>query len=218
MRLDFFRLMCAALVFVVAVSSANVVRAQTIWVGAKGGVPLIEPFVLTNASTTPNSYTFQTKRYTGGAYAQVNLPLNFAFEADALYKRLHYESNPFLFGSLHATTNARSWEFPLMVKRTFSVNSLRPYAGIGVSLRRSTGETNYSNSLLQSRAVPLELENPWSTGAVLSGGIDVALGKFHLQPEVHYTRWGRRGFVSGDGLFNSNLNSMDFLIGVAFGR
>jgi hypothetical protein len=219
MHLSFFGQTRLAIILVVLLSTAtNPALAQTIWVGAKGGVPLTEPFILTNDNAMVNSYTFQAKRYTGGPFVQLNLPLNFAFEADALYKRLHYESDPFLFGTLHASTSARSWEFPLIVKRTFPLRSLHAYGGIGVALRRSKGETDFSNSLLQSRDAPLELENPWSTGLALSGGIDVSRSKFHFQPEVRYTRWGTRSFVSGNGLFNSNLNSIDLLIGVAYGK
>src|SRR5262249_51906212 len=62
--------------------------------GAKGGVPIMDPFVLTNDNAIANNYTFETKRFIGGPFFQMNLPWHVGFEADALYRRLHYESNP----------------------------------------------------------------------------------------------------------------------------
>jgi opacity protein-like surface antigen len=185
--------------------------------GAKGGVPIVDPFVLTNDSAIANNYTFETKRFIGGPFFQLNLPLHIGFEADALYRRLHYESNPFLFNTLHASTDASSWEFPLMVRRALPVRYLHPYGGIGVSLAHVSGKTDFSNAVLQSRE-PLELAKTWNTGGVVAGGIDVRHGRFHYQPEIRYTRWATQTFVSGNGLFDSNLNSIDFLIGVAFGK
>jgi len=186
-------------------------------IGVKGGVPVMDPFVLTSDSTITNNYTFETKRFIGGPFFQLNLPLKVAFEVDALYRRLHYESDPFLFDTLHASTDATTWEFPLMVKRALPIRYLHPYGGIGVSFAHVNGKTNFSNTVLQSTE-PLELANTWNTGGLVVGGIDIRHGRFHYQPEIRYTRWAIRNFASENGLFNSNPNSIDFLIGVAFGR
>src|SRR5262249_55444627 len=147
---------CSLLSFTATVNP--LLAEESMLIGAKAGLPIMDPFVLSSDNAITNNYTFETKRFIAGPSFQMKLPFKVGFEADALYRRLHYESNPFLFNTLHASTDASSWEFPLMVTRALPVRYLHAYGGIGVSLAHVSGQTDFSNTLLQSRT-PLELAN-----------------------------------------------------------
>ena len=190
--------------------------AQTVSFGVKGGVPIIDPFVLNSSLTSLNNYTFITQRYTVGPTFEMALPYRLFFEADALYKHLHYVSNPFGFDTFQAKTTATSWEIPLLLKHYLSDETFRPYGDVGVSFRHVGGNTTFSNSVFRTTQDPLELVHSWSTGFVAGGGIDVVYGAIHISPEIRYTRWATENFNSSSGVFNSNLNGLDVLIGVTF--
>src|ERR1051325_9206315 len=150
--------------------------AQTVAFGVKGGVPVIDPFVLNSSLTSLNNYTFSTQRYTFGPTFELPIPYNFFFEADALYKHLHYISNPFGFDTFQAKTTATSWEFPFLIKRYLLDETIRPYGDVGVSFRRVDGSTTFSNAVFHATQDPLELVHRWSTGFAAGGGIDIAYG------------------------------------------
>lgn len=190
--------------------------SQTIFLGAKSGVPMMDAFARHNTASVLNTYTFDTKRYTVGPSFELSLPLKLSFEVDALYKHLDYESSPFGFPAFHLVTTANSWEFPFLVRKRFLVSPIQPYGDMGVSLRRVDGTTNFTAGLVQGHQPPAELVQTWATGFAVGGGVDFAIGRLHLMPEIRYTRWGTENFSSRDGFFDSNLNSTDFLIGVAF--
>ena len=195
------------------------VVAQTVSIGIKAGVPVTDAFVLNNQASVLNNYTFNTQRYTIGPTFELRLPHDLAFETDALYKHLTYASNPFGFDTFRATTTATSWEFPLLVKRYFLREPFHPYGDLGVSFRHAGGSTHFTNDVFQSTQEPLELLHPWNTGFAAGGGAGIGIGRLiHVLPEIRYTRWGRENFISSNGVLGSNLNSVDLLIGVTFGK
>ena len=190
--------------------------AQTLSFGVKGGIPIVDPFVLNSSLTSLNNYTFSTQRYAVGAAIEFALPYNLFFEADALYRHLHYVSNPFGFNTFQAKTTANSWEFPLLLKRYLSDEMIRPYGALGASIRHVGGSTTFSNDVFRATQDPLELANPWSAGFVAAGGVDLSYGAIHISPEIRYTRWVQENFTSSNGVLSSNLNAVDILVGVTF--
>ena len=106
---------------------------------------------------------------------------------------------------------------PLLLKHHFR-GSLHPYADVGVSLRRVRGRTNFTNGVFQSTQEPLELVHRWVTGFAAGAGSDLRIGPVHALPEIRYTRWGKENFSSASGVLGSNLNAVDLLIGVTFGK
>jgi hypothetical protein len=202
--------------FLVVAVFAMPVAAQNLGFGVKAGVPAMDPFILSPPSTPINNYSFTTKRYTVGPTFELGLPYHLAFEADALYKRLHYVSNPFGFNTFLATTTANSWEFPLLLKGHLLHGTIRPYANLGVSFRHIGGETSFSNGSFQATQDPLELIHPWSTGFVGGGGADFKWGWLRFSPEVRYTRWSNASFNSSNGVLGSNRNAVEVLVGVIY--
>jgi opacity protein-like surface antigen len=206
----------AVLQFIVLAVLAVPAMPQNLSFGGKVGVPVIDPFVLSSSLSSLNNYSFIAQRYTVGPTFELELPYKLNFQADALYKHLHYVSNPFGFNTFQATTTANSWEFPLVVKRYLLGEATRPYGDLGVSFRHVGGSTTFSNSVFRATQDPLELVHPWSTGFVAGGGVDVGYGSIHISPEIRYTRWATENFNASNGVLSSNLNSLDILISVTF--
>jgi opacity protein-like surface antigen len=192
------------------------VEAQTVSFGGKAGATLSDPFNLGSTASSFNNYSVDPQRYIFGPTFELGLPFQFAFEADALYKRLKYVSYPFGFTSFQASTSANSWEFPLLLKRSFLSGMSRPFGNVGVSFRHVGGTTTFSNTAFQATQDPLELNHSWSTGVAAGGGVDFSYGTVHISPEIRYTRWGTANFNSSNGVLSSNLNAVDLLIGVTF--
>lgn len=207
-------ILCAALLSAVG---RMPVAAQTIDFGIKAGVPVTDPFVVNDQASGLTNYTFKTQRYTFGPTLELHLPYSLAVEGDALYKPLRYVSYPFGFDSFSGTTTAESWEFPVLVKRYFGTG-LQPYGDAGVSIRQIRGgRTIFTNGQFQTtQEPPFELTSNRSIGFVFGGGLDIAKGQIHFQPEIRYTRWRTSNFSSPNGVLASNLNSVDVLIGVTF--
>src|SRR5215831_6011172 len=136
--------------------------AQNLSFGVKAGVPVTDPFILGTPTPSINTYTFTTRRYTIGPTFELGLPYKLSFVADALYKQLHYTSNPFGFSTFSATTTASSWEFPLLVKDHFFSGPFRPYGDAGFTFRHVGGSTAYSIGTLQATQDPVELIHSWS--------------------------------------------------------
>jgi opacity protein-like surface antigen len=191
-------------------------EAQTLSLGGKAGATLSDPFILNSSTSSSNNYSVNPQRYLFGPTFELGLPLQFVFEADALYKRLEYVSFPFGFNSFQASTTANSWEFPLLLKRSFLSGISRPFGDVGASFRHVGGTTTFSNTAFQATQDPLELTHSWSTGVVAGGGVDFSYGSIHVSPEIRYTRWGTANFNSSNGVLGSNLNSLDLIIGVTF--
>jgi len=192
------------------------VVAQSIAFGIKAGAPITDGFVVDDHASNLTNYSFNTQRYILGPTFEISLPYHLTVEADALYRRLRYVSYPFGFDSFRGTTSATSWEFPVLIKRYFST-ALHPYGNAGVSFRNITSaQTLFTNGQFQTTQEPLELTAKTTAGFTTGGGIDLALGRIHFQPEIRYTRWGQANFSSPNGVLRSNLNSVDALIGVTF--
>jgi opacity protein-like surface antigen len=207
----------AVLRLITFVMLASPAVAQSLSFGVKAGAPVTDPFILSNPPGSLNNYAFSAQRYTVGPTFELGLPYNLAFEADALYKPLHYISNPFGFNTFQASTSANSWEFPLLIKGHLLSGIIRPFGNGGVSFRHVGGSTSFTNSAFQvTQDPPLELVHSWSTGYVAGGGVDFGYGPIHVSPEIRYTRWASQNFNSSNGILSSNLNAVDILIGLTF--
>lgn len=197
--------------------------AQHFAVGVQVGVPLAEAFQKDNL--IPRfTYTFNTKRYTLGPTAEVSLPIRLRFEADALYTRLDYDSTVMGVDTFsRAATKADSWEFPLLVKKPFSVAGFSPYGDIGFALRHVDATSHIVNIVFPSHVfetttTPADLLHEWTSGFVVGGGIEFRAGPLRLSPELRYTRWTRENFRAASGIFQSNLNEADVLLGLRWRR
>src|SRR5438477_4905107 len=102
--------------------------AQSLLIGAKGGVPVTAGF-----STDRVSYSSVVKRYTLGPTADIALPWKLRLEVDALYRRTGWDIavRPTLISQAYqSTVRIGAWDFAALPKRGFRRGSaLRPYAG-----------------------------------------------------------------------------------------
>ena len=202
--------------------------------GVMGGIPLTPAF----ESSPGFFYTWSpaTKYYAVGPAVEVRLPRRFAIELDALYHRLNYSSY-FLSSSpsagllfFNSSTAANRWDFPLLLKYRFRKQGCRPFLEAG-------GAANYVGGVHQSVVFgsrdlegfvslgrvsydhATELGRTTRFGIVSGAGIEFRAAVFRVSPQLRYTRWTKENIEAGDmghKFFGSNLNQVEFLLGVTF--
>ena len=120
-----------ASVVLVVLLCALPAAAQRLHIGARAGSPITEYFDIDRPE-----YTQDTKRYTFGPVVEIDLPDVFSVELGALYKRFEYSftgGRPVLRTS---TTEATSWEFPVLLKEKAGRGPVRPSAAAERALAR----------------------------------------------------------------------------------
>jgi hypothetical protein len=215
--------------------------AQSFRVGVEGGIPLTNAFdtgIQTVAPTvvigfpTYASYKSATKRYTVGVTAELGLPFHLAIKADALYKRVGFDSfipvTPLLFGPTWNNTRANSFEFPVMAKyRLSKLGPLQPYIEGGVSFRTLEGATETLTTgcaECPQGAAPVTatpspvygLNHSFTKGITAGAGLELRHLPVGAFGEVRYTRWTAEAFSDPRGGLNSLRNQADLLVGVTF--
>jgi hypothetical protein len=202
--------------------TAASLSAQTVTLGLKGGVPLYSIFD-TNRPTSPSQSTYSsaTRRYLVGPSAEFGVG-HFRFEVDAIFKRLGWDSdslNASGTGVVSRSSVANQWEFPGLIKFDLSLGRFRPFVNVGASLRHISSLRQRTTSagapfpVIEDNVA--EIRNRNSYGGVAGIGFAFKYNRFRLSPEARYTRWANRAF-SNDGLFKSNLDQADFIVGLTF--
>jgi hypothetical protein len=203
-------------------------QAQPVSFGVKGGVALT-PAVESNGPA-PGA-----KRYTVGPTIEIALPLSFAFEGDAIYRRTGYDAITEGLGTLSNTRlRANSWEFPLLGKYYFGrrIVPVRFYATGGYVLRHMSGfdisiHTYGADPFtgmpidFSTHRVPTQyyVRNNPTNGFVAGGGARLRTGHFAVALEVRYSRWVGMAFdqFGSHGFFVQSLeNQADVLVGITF--
>lgn len=199
-------------------------------IGVKGGIPFSDA-----SGVRPDSgcsvvgcgsfnFSSETKRYTLGPTVELRLPFGLAFEADALYSRLSYDtfrfaSSSFIFDGVqyfdHDSTftsiKFERWQFPMLVKWRYGKRRARPFVDGGISVDHISGIDGRTTLItydsfsptpfrIDSNKInspgPIALSSRNRKGGVLGGGIDFhAVGPIRLTPEVRYTRWASSPLV-----------------------
>lgn len=180
--------------------------AQHLSFGIKGGFPLSDAFRTGTKTDTAGNvlhYAAETRRYTVGPMAELQLPMGIGIEADALYRPLRYswltQTAP---GTLfERLADGSAWDFPITGKFRLPSPVLKPYGELGVAFRGLTGGTGG------------DLNSQSKKGFVLGAGIELNAPFVRLAPELRYTRWGANGIP---GLLVANQNQAEFLIGLSF--
>jgi hypothetical protein len=201
--------------------TAGSALAQPVSIGVKAGVPITDAFETLRGNQA--AYFTNTHRYLIGGTVQLNLPLRFAIELDALYKRLGYQyeqSGPLLVSH----TVANSWEFPLLGKFAIIGGPLRPFVDAGASLRHISGIEQINRTInAAGQIVDVTVSNATEfnkrndVGFVFGGGIELKLGRLRITPELRYTRWGSENFRDPvNALLRTSRNQGDFILGLTF--
>jgi len=116
------------------------------------------------------------------------------------------------------------WETPLTLTYRFSPPT-RPILRIGVSFNRVFGISGatecargpFGEQFYCIGGSPIaELRHRWTFGFVGGGGLLFQLKRTHLEPELRLTHWIDRNFGVRDSAVQSNLNEVEFLLGVVF--
>src|SRR4051794_8308405 len=106
----------------------NTFAASPIIFGVRGGAP----FNITDPITSGLTNSFSTTRkFEVGPTLGFRLPLGFAVEGDALFRRETLKVSPLSF--VDVSTNSDSWEFPIMLKYTGGERVISPVLGAGVT-------------------------------------------------------------------------------------
>jgi len=187
--------------------------------GIKGGVPFTDAF---NAAKSGQlSFLTTNHHWTLGPELDLNLPLGFAIEVDALYQRVNYSSTVNLAGSVtDSRTTANSWDFPLLLKWRFAPGPFRPYVAVGPTFNGLTNLNQVTTFFSPGSSnpggpvgAPPQVKRQVNTGFTLGAGVQL-LG--HISPEVRYTRWGWDSIRDVSGLLKTNPNQVQFLVGFTF--
>jgi hypothetical protein len=173
--------------------------AQAISVGIIAGAPL------TNVETTTTisgiSYLPKSPNFTVGPTFQLNLPLHFRVEFDALIRPADFKVS-----NLVANTNATEWRFPLLVQYRFGSGKLvQPFIGVGASFEHLY---QIKNAAL---AGPGSIATNSPGGMVIDGGIDLKVKLLRLSGELRYTRQFNAAIFDVQ-----ELNQAEVLVGARF--
>src|SRR5438105_4608052 len=167
---------------------------QSLSIGVKGGVRATDDFQY--------AATSESKRYVVGPTVEVALPLGFAIELEALYRRQGYRtgnSTPLYSSSIREADNL--WEFPVLARYRILLPRIRPFAEVGWAPRIMHGYSDTSSSYLSQLNPPAytsgsgrtHVDWPTTHGAVLGGGVQFGGGRLQFAPEIRYTHWNQQG-------------------------
>jgi hypothetical protein len=198
-------------------SSTAPLDAQSLGVGVKGGVRLLDDL---------DSYwaISESKRYVVGAMATIGFGPGFSVEVDALFRRAGYRTrnSDLLGGSSTARARGNSWELPILLRKTLG-HGLYGAAGCAPRLIHGAEHVDIWQSGPDIRKDHIEFDLPgtWDTtyGLVAGGGLTRRVGPVRVAPEVRYVYWnkpaieeyGSRGFS-----IVSNQHQVDVLIGITW--
>ena len=169
-----------------------------------------------------------------GGGAEVKFGDRYSAEIDAIYKPRKYQvqgavvvsrvftPTPFLFTPTHTEehtfdTEGHSWEFPAIVKRSWSTSGrTTPYALAGLVVTRTAGTTIHTqiDTVLQSYLSSTSSESSTQAGIVLGGGMALKLGRLQLYPEGRYTEWLRPDLP---GMVRVS-RGVDLMLGISIGK
>jgi hypothetical protein len=205
--------------------------------GLKLGVPFTQYF---ETGTTANlhlgaTYSSATRRYTFGASGEWRLTNAFGFEVDALYHRVGYTGNVFVFSGVGPyilsvfDVKGSSWDFPIIAKYRFG-HVVRPYVAGGGVLRhfgpvREQGEETrgdlaapppikLSTSPIDTTS-PFDLNKRFYPGLTVVTGIEIGRGRLRVLPEFRYTRW-TANITNAGGLLRLAPNQAELMVGLLF--
>jgi hypothetical protein len=184
--------------------AASAQSLQSLSVGVKVGVPLIDP-------TTGGSD--ESQPYILGGSIEFRLPASFAIEADLLYQRVGESSTIYEQGGVSEIQRLRGndWQVPFLGKYYFGHRStgFQPYVATGWALRIVGIDETFSGTGGSPVPANESYRSGIGVGAVAAVGVRIGTQKLALTPEIRYTRWGS----STSWL---NQNELSFLLGISY--
>ena len=195
----------------------SVLFGQSLSIGVKGGVRATDDFQY--------AATSESRPYVVGPSASIGLPLGFAIEFEALYRRQGYSTGngtPLYNTSIREADNV--WEFPVLVRYRIPFGRVRPFVEAGWAPRIAHGSEDvngaYLNGQLTYTYYTFRSRTSWpiTSGEVVGGGVRFSAGRLQFAPEIRYTRWNQQAISGyfGDGpSYGSTQNQIDILLGIS---
>jgi hypothetical protein len=181
--------------------------AQSISVGVIGGAPFTGVVNATNQSNL--AFIPKSTNFTVGPSFQVNLPLSFRIEADALYRPYSFSAASTVVSSIvPINVSGNQWTFPVLAQYRFTLPVVKPFVEAGVSFDHLS---NLSSAAKNITSGPGQLIQQSHAGVVLGGGVDVKIPFVRISGELRYTHQGSADFQA-----ISNLNQAEVLVGIHF--
>ena len=183
--------------------------AQAVEFGVVGGVPL--------TPVTPRYTHNDSRPYLIGPSIEFRLPASFAIEVDGIYRRIgsnrsgQFNSDTGLTSYSYRTTG-NSWEVPVLGKYYFQPRHslFRPFIASGFSLRTITENSKYVSGPNPPASSSFSSRDALDVGAVVAAGLHFKPGRFSVDPQFRYSRWG-----SGNNNRVSK-NQTGFVLGIRF--
>lgn len=210
----------AGVLFLLMIVGRPAMVGQSLSFGVEGGVRATGDFQY--------AATSESRRYVVGPTVEVALPLGFAIEVEALYRRQGYSAgNATALYSSSVREADNVWEFPLLARYRIPIPRIRPFAEAGWAPRIIHGYSDTSSSYLGQLNPPTSISSsgrthvswPATQGVVVGGGIQFSTGRLHFVPEVRYTHWNRQAiygsFADGPS-YGSSQNQLDILLGIGW--
>jgi len=179
-------------------------------VGVRGGVPLTD--FLSVASNPMVTLRPNSNRFVIGPTVELHLPVGFAVEVDALYRRLDYTAGQNLVDAFIRSSANNAWEFPLLVKYKAPGVLLRPFLDSGVAFNHWTANRQFTAVQLVTKSNT----GVNGTGLVLGGGLEIHVPLIRVSPEIRFTHWSAKDISDFSSLLRFNQNQAEFLIGITF--
>lgn len=190
---------------------------QPVTIGVIGGAR-------TTDDVNTSFITPESRRYVVGPSVELALPLNFALEVDALYRRQRYgyHAPPIigLSGIYTESERANSWEFPILLKYKLRVPVVKPFVEAGFAPRRITGTAADTNVVFNATGpdfasfVNTKVDST-SLGIVAGGGVQFSIGRLRISPEARYTHWTSAIVLGPIGAVGSQSQA-DILVGIGW--
>jgi hypothetical protein len=155
------------------------------------------------------------------------LPFRLGIELDALYQPVGYTAQNFDFNFTTSRERSNSWEFPIVGKyRLPGFPRLGPYVGVGYAPRivygsRVDGLIAYDlqGHIIAVSSTKLDTNYDTTHGLVIEGGFNIPVSRFHISPEIRYTRWNTP-FLNNQGahgfFYASQQDQVEILFGLTW--
>lgn len=193
---------------------------QWLSVGIKCGLPITATSDAVREEWRYGAQThFQMKRYALGPIVEIGLPFALRLQAEALFR--HARQDLFFGPAPNAMLDQEGrrmsiQEVPLLLKRFWSARRLRPFAVAGSTLRRIE---DFNIDFIRIPTFPgfpatrtrfsVSSGEPIRYGLTAGGGLSWRLGPAFVEPEVRYTHWTARHWMT-------TTEQVDFLLGLRF--
>mgnify|MGYP001131218038 CR=1 FL=1 len=200
-------------------ASAPTVSGQPLYVGIKGGLLLTDSTLSVGSPgrTGLTTYSLNLRRYSVGPSVEAGLPWRLRIESGFLYRRFDDTAVDFKGPSWWTAYRSRGnrWEVPVVVKREWGANHVRPFLGAGGLWSRVPATDLEVERFYDAAQPPLSVSRgegaSGNTGGwIVTGGLRFrAAGALKITPEVRFTR-------HTSALWLPSRNQVDFFLGLGF--